>query len=169
MVLPEGIELSTSPLPRECSTTELRQHASARDGPGATKAHVLRPRERRSRRTLPQAIRPGKSQFDTPIEGPQRLCANPSAARPNVLEAASKSENDAEIELTLMTDPGNRPPPATAKSIQKPGRSERLADELRANLRRRKDQARSRADASDRMLPAPEARHGKRPPEQSGE
>ena len=25
MVLPEGIELSTSPLPRECSTTELRQ------------------------------------------------------------------------------------------------------------------------------------------------
>ena len=26
MVLPERIELSTSPLPRECSTTELRQH-----------------------------------------------------------------------------------------------------------------------------------------------
>jgi hypothetical protein len=25
MVLPERIELSTSPLPRECSTTELRQ------------------------------------------------------------------------------------------------------------------------------------------------
>jgi integrase len=28
MVLPEGIELSTSPLPRECSTTELRQQVS---------------------------------------------------------------------------------------------------------------------------------------------
>ena len=28
MVLPEGIELSTSPLPRECSTTELRQLGS---------------------------------------------------------------------------------------------------------------------------------------------
>ena len=27
LVLPEGIELSTSPLPRECSTTELRQPA----------------------------------------------------------------------------------------------------------------------------------------------
>ena len=26
MVLPDRIELSTSPLPRECSTTELRQH-----------------------------------------------------------------------------------------------------------------------------------------------
>jgi hypothetical protein len=32
MVLLEGIELSTSPLPRECSTTELQQrrHASRR-------------------------------------------------------------------------------------------------------------------------------------------
>ena len=27
MVLPDRIELSTSPLPMECSTTELRQHA----------------------------------------------------------------------------------------------------------------------------------------------
>ena len=31
LVLPDRIELSTSPLPRECSTTELRQH-----GPGQT-------------------------------------------------------------------------------------------------------------------------------------
>src|SRR5829696_152178 len=30
MVLPDRIELSTSPLPRECSTTELRQQALAR-------------------------------------------------------------------------------------------------------------------------------------------
>ena len=30
MVLPERIELSTSPLPRECSTTELRQLGYAR-------------------------------------------------------------------------------------------------------------------------------------------
>ena len=28
MVLPERIELSTSPLPRECSTTELRQRSA---------------------------------------------------------------------------------------------------------------------------------------------
>ena len=27
LVLPDRIELSTSPLPMECSTTELRQHA----------------------------------------------------------------------------------------------------------------------------------------------
>ena len=30
MVLPERIELSTSPLPMECSTTELRQHGGER-------------------------------------------------------------------------------------------------------------------------------------------
>ena len=29
LVLPEGIELSTSPLPRECSTTELRQRETS--------------------------------------------------------------------------------------------------------------------------------------------
>jgi hypothetical protein len=31
LVLQERIELSTSPLPRECSTTELLQHLSARE------------------------------------------------------------------------------------------------------------------------------------------
>ena len=31
MVLPDRIELSTSPLPMECSTTELRQHAGMRE------------------------------------------------------------------------------------------------------------------------------------------
>jgi hypothetical protein len=31
LVLPDRIELSTSPLPMECSTTELRQHARDRD------------------------------------------------------------------------------------------------------------------------------------------
>ena len=32
LVLPDRIELSTSPLPRECSTTELRQQISAMAG-----------------------------------------------------------------------------------------------------------------------------------------
>src|SRR4051812_45311797 len=31
MVLPDRIELSTSPLPMECSTTELRQHVLGRE------------------------------------------------------------------------------------------------------------------------------------------
>jgi hypothetical protein len=34
MVLPDRIELSTSPLPMECSTTELRQHAKYLKGVG---------------------------------------------------------------------------------------------------------------------------------------
>jgi hypothetical protein len=49
MVLPERIGLSTSPLPRECSTTELRQHfvLGARFGPDwrfhATGLDLLQP------------------------------------------------------------------------------------------------------------------------------
>ena len=43
MVLPDRIELSTSPLPMECSTTELRQHArGSRIGPeGPVRRAVL--------------------------------------------------------------------------------------------------------------------------------
>jgi hypothetical protein len=33
LVLPVGIEPTTSPLPRECSTTELRQHSGSEVGP----------------------------------------------------------------------------------------------------------------------------------------
>ncbi len=35
-MLPERLELSTSPLPRECSTTELRQHTPPARAPFAT-------------------------------------------------------------------------------------------------------------------------------------
>src|SRR5437763_3211804 len=42
MVLPERIELSTSPLPRGCSTTELRQLVRSRGrGTGYTRARSL--------------------------------------------------------------------------------------------------------------------------------
>jgi hypothetical protein len=37
-VLPDRIELSTSPLPMECSTTELRQHARDLNQESAKKA-----------------------------------------------------------------------------------------------------------------------------------
>jgi hypothetical protein len=46
LVLPERIELSTSPLPRECSTTELRQRARAPgccEGRAAARAKRLLP------------------------------------------------------------------------------------------------------------------------------
>src|SRR5947207_3228941 len=51
MVLPDRIELSTSPLPMECSTTELRQHAGARES-----AIAVPP----GGRSLPQGHRPRK-------------------------------------------------------------------------------------------------------------
>src|SRR3979409_398422 len=52
MVLPDRIELSTSPLPMECSTTELRQHATdAGIGPKAPC---------KVRRSFPQAHWPRK-------------------------------------------------------------------------------------------------------------
>src|SRR6516225_5692178 len=40
MVLPERIELSTSPLPRECSTTELRQRPGLGRAPRELEAHT---------------------------------------------------------------------------------------------------------------------------------
>jgi hypothetical protein len=86
MVLPERIELSASPLPRECSTTELRQQL--------TRARM--PRAYEQKRWTGQAV-PG---YLTPM--------------------AKKDEE----------------------------RAKRLAEALRANLRKRKAQDRSPPDES---------------------
>jgi hypothetical protein len=40
LVLPERIELSTSPLPRECSTTELRQRPVLRFSPSGSRKQI---------------------------------------------------------------------------------------------------------------------------------
>jgi hypothetical protein len=61
MVLPEVIETSTSPLPRECSTTELRQHGargapqSAR--PLATERRATQPHRRKAGPALFRRLR----------------------------------------------------------------------------------------------------------------
>jgi hypothetical protein len=60
MVLPDRIELSTSPLPMECSTTELRQHREHGGWIGPTGRD-------QARRFLPQAPRPRKRE--------RRICA----------------------------------------------------------------------------------------------
>ena len=67
MVLPDRIELSTSPLPRECSTTELRQH-----GVGQLPA--------RSARKLPQGVA-GCKESPRPASR-ARLAAVTSLSRP---------------------------------------------------------------------------------------
>src|SRR6202035_1700199 len=87
VVLPGRIELTTSPLPRECSTTELRQHALGPDRQ-ATRAKLRSAqRLKKAWRSLPQRRwvrkRP-RTRFDMISNGhagawipacPKRLCA----------------------------------------------------------------------------------------------
>ncbi len=100
-MLLEGIELSTSPLPRVCSTTELQQRAKAR---GGFIGWLPLPRN-------PIIIDSGAA--------PPQICPVSDTPKP-------------EPHLT----------PAAAKA--KAEREARQAEALRANLRRRKAQARGR-------------------------
>ena len=80
MVLPDRIELSTSPLPMECSTTELRQHApDTRIGPmdpyragrSLPQAPRLRKRERglRDPQKRPKSARNRHGDLNWPVAG----------------------------------------------------------------------------------------------------
>ena len=99
-LLPEGIELSTSPLPRGCSTTELRQR-----------------RDDQAARYSPRAGGGASNPLDD---------APPSA-----------------MVLPMAKDEPARPKSAISRSKQA-ARRQREAAALRANLRKRKDQARAR-------------------------
>ena len=73
MVLPDRIELSTSPLPMECSTTELRQHARySRESAqkGATGGRFL-PQGPRWRKQLagPERVQNGQNWHKWPVSG----------------------------------------------------------------------------------------------------
>jgi hypothetical protein len=114
MVLLEGIELSTSPLPRECSTTELQQPAKARGG-------------------FIGCLYIGRNPalIDTAAASPQI---------PPVTEPPTPQDAKPEPHLT----------PAAARARAE--REARAAEALRANLRRRKAQARGR-DAQQEAQP----------------
>jgi hypothetical protein len=80
MVLPDRIELSTSPLPMECSTTELRQHARYQGiglkGPHrrpvlATRATLVQARGRGGKG--PKSPKIGAGCFDGGNSGPIRF------------------------------------------------------------------------------------------------
>ena len=107
MVLPVRIELTTSPLPRECSTTELRQRKRAA-WPGPRNAAETATRGR----------------------GVQGLRATAMGMPECAVECGMDERND---RLSVRGGP-------------RPARAERLAEALRANLKRRKAQARGRAD-----------------------
>jgi hypothetical protein len=99
VVLLEGIELSTSPLPRECSTTELQQRAKARGG----------------------------------FIGWLPLPRNPA-----VIDTVAATSHIPRV----PQPPKPEPTPAAARARAE--REARQAEALRANLRRRKVQARGR-------------------------
>src|SRR5262245_55943933 len=108
MVLPGRIELTTSPLPRGCSTTELRQ--------------------RRGRLMTPKAGRI-KGCWENPL-----LCRAVALSRLGLKHAPpqrSLTLDRAAPHSHLM----NKPPPRPVKSA---ARQARLAEALRANLKRRK-------------------------------
>ena len=55
-MLPDRIELSTSPLPRECSTTELVQQAPCAFGPPTDLRCAMQPRSVMGGPTLPGGV-----------------------------------------------------------------------------------------------------------------
>ena len=114
VVLPEWIEHSTSPLPRGCSTTELRQQKHA---------HHHGRRERGGN----CHIGPHRRKAKTWCRAWTQACA---------CEGAWLADNDAMARM----DDGQKP----NKPKQPGSRSARLAAALRENLRRRKAQERQR-------------------------
>jgi hypothetical protein len=148
-VLPEGIELSTSPLPRECSTTELRQLEAFL---GWTQFHARKSCDREYKRV---AVRPTRA--DTAISlaasqaiWPARNCgqmAGIGLVRRTALQVRPKSTM-----TTNRTKTGNGG--ANGETSRKTQRDERLAEQLRANLKRRKAGAKP-CDSSSTALEMP--------------
>ena len=115
MVLRERIELSTSPLPRECSTTELPQPADAADF-----CHIRRASARR--------VLTATTWLDL---APRRGHNDPCFSR-KVPVFRQVGTGD------MTSGDGSR------EKAKRPDRKARLAEELRANLQRRKAQTSSR-------------------------
>ena len=128
MVLPQRLELWTSPLPRGCSTTELRQRMLWNAADGATRLR----REAsafpdRSRRPLP--------------------CGTTTPTQIGATERDRKTSREwASILSSNSEKKGRRGRDASGAGAN---RLEREADALRANLARRKAQQRQRRDADE--------------------
>ena len=125
LVLPVGIEPTTSPLPRECSTTELRQR---RCGAG--------PAEGR------------KQIHDDPAIGKAAGRSAARIGRPGREFSVGSSHRLTVSALSLLHRAmGDDSSPISRKSDERAAREERLAKALRENLRRRKEQARAQKQA----------------------
>jgi hypothetical protein len=152
MVLPERIELSTSPLPRECSTTELRQRpvrgpflarmpANTRGPPRWQGRRVDRlsadPICRAPLRWKPDLPSQRIALAATDFRCISRLTATRKSAIPNhqLLERLPA--------LSLHRGMSEPPHITPKKSVERAAREARLAKALRENLVRRKGQKRA--------------------------
>ena len=163
-MLPDRIELSTSPLPMECSTTELRQHARGnRIGPeGPDRRAVLATRASRAQAQgrvpgppkLPKSSLRGpatcRSRSIGSISLPSRFrmqrCALAEWAVHALRRLVYPQPFDFHSNHSGMNDDQDKRGGQTG-SPSRDSRQERLKLALRENLRRRKSQARERSDA----------------------
>ena len=121
MVLPVGIEPTTSPLPRECSTTELRQRRCG-TGPARSCKHI----------------------HDDPATGKAsgRFATRTVASRVTFSAGSSHSLTGPAL-CRCIGKMGSDSSLTSRKSGERAAREERLAKALRENLRRRKEQVRA--------------------------
>ena len=152
LVLPERIELSTSPLPRECSTTELRQRTARRFGRQHDRGAIHEPSRLGKAGGLP--VR--RCAAPPTRRGRNRL-AIPRITRPNTATPAVAviRARDAKIHITeqvlldslavlsLHRRVSERPDLTPRKRTERAAREARLAKALRDNLLRRKEQRRA--------------------------
>jgi hypothetical protein len=125
MVLPHRIELWTSPLPRECSTTELRQRPEA--GVAGRKASLTDGHYACTKSTLR-----GSAAILATGWG---LSASAVTSTPGMTRSGLRHARPRALTLS-MAKPG--------KTQKWAARSARLSAALRENLKRRKAQARKR-------------------------
>ena len=135
LVLQRRIELPTSPLPRECSTTELLQHPKPRRRLGVSgEAGRLLPH-------VPGSRKPRSRSFFRSSGNLSRAC--------NLRYLQSFSGNNADGGRAMTSGTDERESRKRAKEAlrrEQEAEKKRLAGALRANLQRRKAQTRARRE-----------------------
>jgi hypothetical protein len=166
MVLPVGIEPTTSPLPRECSTTELRQHPCPEIAPAPTKANTRGSKGWQDRRAQPST----QLVFRTPSPevgftprvyhvGRKRLCCLLTRGK---IRKSNHELLDRFVTLSLHRSMSQPPHITPKKSAERAAREARLAKALRENLVRRKEQKRAQEQRAVAQSHTPEP--GREPP-----
>ena len=145
MVLPRGLEPPTSPLPRECSTTELRQHLQMPFYIRRAKVVMC----------LQYISRPVTQNFTLyPLFSSWCFdpCSAPQLANIHAFCIFSGSVPSFSLfsppKFPYFKDKAGRMSEKTGNSAYKAKLADRRAEALRANLRRRKEQSSARQNDS---------------------